>query len=141
MGEPLEASKALIDLLTFALHHGVESVREGGPLVPFVVTETSGERELHRFVAERLEQGLDEATAFGNAQLAGMERCVLAYDRYLTTPGGGRRDAIYVEGIERRRPESIVLAQRYAPRRRLRRFSTIGDPALLASAHRRLRSG
>ena len=37
-----EYSQELIELAFAALDHGIDSVREGGPLIPFVMTE-SGE--------------------------------------------------------------------------------------------------
>lgn len=51
-------SDALSDLVFFGLDHGVDSVREGGPLVPFAVVERDGSRELARTVATTLEEGL-----------------------------------------------------------------------------------
>ena len=138
MSGQVEASRELGDLLFFAVDHGVESIRDGGPLIPFVVVEIGGERRLTRFAAERLEEGVAQAAAFANAQLREVDRCALAWDGYITIPGDERRDAIYVEGTERGRTNSVVLGQRYLPRRRLRKFTTIGNPALLQDSPRRL---
>ena len=52
----IEMSKKFADLVFLALDHGVESIRDGnGPLIPFVIFEQDGKRELHRYAAERLE--------------------------------------------------------------------------------------
>ena len=62
-----EYSQELIDLAFAALDHGIDSVREGGPLIPFVMSETGSERTLTRFAAEMLEEGLEEfSTVLGN---------------------------------------------------------------------------
>ena len=44
-----EYSQELIDVAFAALDHGIDSVREGGPLIPFVMSETGSERTLTRY--------------------------------------------------------------------------------------------
>jgi hypothetical protein len=128
-------SRKLSTLLFFALDHGVDSVRSGGPLIPFLLTESQGERKLERFVANRLEDALDNAVRRANDLPIGAERWAIAYDGYLTV-GGTRHDAIYVEGVERGAGRSFVLAQRYVPKTRFRSLKAVGNPALLPSPHR-----
>ena len=54
----IQMSEEFADLVFFALDHGVDSVRaSSGPLIPFVVVEQDGKRELHRFATQRLEEG------------------------------------------------------------------------------------
>ena len=118
-----------MDLAFFALDHGVESIKNGGPLVPFAVTEGPDGRNLERFASERLEEG--QAHARAHVRSAGdAVRVAITYDGFVTLEGE-RSDAILVEAQERNRPASVILAQRYRPGGRLRRFSTIGNAAFL----------
>lgn len=127
-----ELSGELADLVLAALDHGVDSVREGGPLIPFVMSDTGSERTLARFVAERLEDGVAQAVAHVAAKRDETgTRHALVYDSYLTLPSEGRSDAIYAEGVEAGSDGVMILVQRYRPKRALRRFDTIGNPALL----------
>ena len=68
----ISASDELMNLAFFALDHGVESVKEGGPLVPFAVIENADGRSLSRFVAETLEEGQEQAPTRFSPQLCGM---------------------------------------------------------------------
>ena len=126
----IAASEQLADLVFLALDHGIESVSEGGPLIPFSVTETStGERTVTRFAAETLEDGYSAARE--HLAKSGAERAVVARDGYLTVEGA-RTDAVIVEGQERDGASvSVVFAQRYRPGGRLRKFQTIGNAAFV----------
>jgi hypothetical protein len=133
-----DISAETADLLFLGLDHGIDSVRGGGPLIPFVITERNGERALARFVAETLEAGIARAVASIKADpLAPGDRSVLVYDGYLTPPNGDRFDAIYAEAIEAGGAVT-VMAQRYKPKGRLRGLETIGNPALLPSGQSKL---
>lgn len=120
----IPASDDLMELVFAALDHGVESVTDGGPLVPFVLVEGAEGRELTRFVADTLEEG--QARAREHAAASGAERVAVAYDGYLTVQGE-RSDAVFVEAQERGTDATAIFAQRYRPGGRLRKFSTIGN--------------
>jgi hypothetical protein len=123
-------SESLMGLAFFALEHAVESVvASGGPLVPFAVIETGGNRSLSRFVGD-LEAGQAQAReAVKTAE--GADRAAVAWDGYLTHEGE-RTDAVFVEASETGDPESVVLAQRYVSSGRLRKkIETVGNPALV----------
>jgi hypothetical protein len=133
-----DLSPETADLLFLGLDHGIDSVRGGGPLIPFVITERNGDRTLARFVEETLEAGIERAIAsIRAAPIAPGDRSVLVYDGYLTLPDGDRSDAIYAEALE---ADGVVtvMAQRYRPKRRLRGLETIGNPALLPSGQSKL---
>lgn len=133
-----EISNETADLLFAALDHGIDSVRGGGPLVPFVIRESGGERVLARFVHETLEGGIAEAVAAIRANPPGEgERCVLTYDGYLTAPDGIRSDAIFAEALEADGTVT-VMAQRYRPGKMLRRFEAVGNAALLPNTGSKL---
>ena len=123
----IDASEELADLAFFALDHAVDSVSAGGPLVPFAVTEDGDGRNLTRFAAESLEEG--QANARESALTAeNAMRVAIAFDGYLTVEGE-RSDAVFVEAQERGKESGIILAQRYRPGGRFKRFATIGNPA------------
>ena len=124
-------SEKFADLVFLALDHGVDSVRvSGGPLIPFIVVEQDGKRELHRFAAARLEEGQQQARAAVAALPPNATAYALAYDGYITVQGT-KFDAILVEASERGRPAGVRMAQRYSPKKFLRSFQTVGNPALL----------
>ena len=134
-----EYSQELIDLAFAALDHGIDSVREGGPLIPFVMKESAEGRTLDRFASDLLEDAVAQAVAHLQASRSQPgTRHVLAYDGYLTLPTGERFDAIYAEGVEAGTEVVMALAQRYRPKRSLRKFETIGNPALLPGASSKL---
>lgn len=120
-----------MDLVFAALDHGVESVAEGGPLIPFAITETSEGRALARFVTETLEEGQVRAREHVGAAIDA-ERAAIAYDGYLTVEGA-RSDAIFVEAQERGEGEAVVFAQRYRPGGRFKKFATVGNAAFVGS--------
>jgi hypothetical protein len=128
-GELDRTGDELIDLTFAALDHAVESVSAGqGPLIPFVMAVRPGagddQRELLRYVAETLEDGIDAARE--HLRTTAYERCALAWDGYLTV-SGERTDAVFVEAQEHGRPVGICLAQRYS--RTEGQFELIGAPA------------
>lgn len=134
MTEMNRSSRQLLDLLYFGLDHGIDSVRGGGPLIPFLVREEDGVRSLLRIVAETLEESVERCRDAARELPRSVERYAIAYDGYLTV-GGQRTDAIVVEGAERGRSCGVRMAQRYRPRRGLfRRLTTIGNAADLGNA-------
>lgn len=133
-----EIPQETADLLFLGLDHGIDSVRDGGPLTPFVITERSGERSLVRYLAETLEASIAQAVASIKANpTPPADRSMLVYDGFLTMPDGNRYDAIFAEVVE---AGGLVtcMAQRYKPKGRLRRFETVGNAALLPSGQGKL---
>jgi hypothetical protein len=130
-----QPSDELMDVVFTGLDHGIDSVRGGGPLVPFVIVEQAGERKLHRFLAGTpddmdLEGSVEQAASFaGHAISQSADRVVLVYDAYLRM-GDDRFDAIYAEGAEDGMPAAII-AQRYRPKGRFRGLETIGNAQAL----------
>jgi hypothetical protein len=126
----LEMSQQFADLVFLALDHGIDSIRAGGPLIPFIVIERAGERTLQRFAAERLEQGEAQARQALASLPLDVAADAFAYDGFITVEGT-KTDAILVEASERGRAAGIRMAQRYSPRKLLRSFQTVGNPALI----------
>src|ERR1700676_3020460 len=123
----LQMSKLFDDLVFFALDHGVNSVREGGVLVPFIVYENDGKRSLHRYAADTLEESLRQARLAASRLPRTVEACAMAYDGFVTLKDN-KYDAIIVEAAEHGKPVGVKLAQRYYPKRFIRRFRTEGNP-------------
>lgn len=135
----VQLSEAFADLVFLALDHGVDSIRaSGGPLTPFIVVEQDGKRELHRFASERLEEGQQQARNAIAALPSTATAYALAYDGYITVQGT-KYDAILVEASERGRPSGVHMAQRYTPKKFLRSFQTVGNPAMLGECETLLR--
>jgi len=128
----LPISERLMEMIFFALDHGVGSVQAGGPLVPFVVThdESAELPVLQRFLSETLETSLVEARRHCATVAADIKYCVLAYDGFVTVDGS-KNDAIMVEAFERGTEEAVCFAQRYKPKGFLRKFSVVGNAAFL----------
>ncbi|MHB8891282.1 MAG: hypothetical protein ACYC65_04475 [Candidatus Limnocylindrales bacterium] len=130
-----QLSEPLSDLLFLGLDHGVDSVRGGGPLIPFVIVEGPEGRSLKRFVAGTpeaidLEGSVRQAVEHARDQVRqDGSRLVLVYDAYLRL-GEERFDAVYAEVVEHGSVQAVI-AQRYRPKGRLRRFETIGNPGQL----------
>jgi len=135
----IQMSEKLADLVFLALDHGVDSVRAGGgPLVPFVMVEQDGKRELHRFATERVEEGQHRAREAIAALPPSATTYALAYDGFITVQDT-KFDAILVEASERGRPAGVRMAQRYTPKKFLRSFQTVGNPALLGECETLIR--
>lgn len=122
-------SEQLTDLAFFALDHAVDSIVAGGPLVPFAVTETDGDRSLSRFTGDL--EGAQQNARSSVRSAVGIDRAVVAWDGYLTAEGV-RTDAIFVEASEAGALESLLLAQRYHVTGRIKkRAEPTGSAAML----------
>lgn len=135
----VDISERLADVIFFALDQGIDSVRSsGGPLIPFVVFDRSGQRDLKRFVAETLEGSQAEAREAIKMCPSDVASCAVAYDGYITVEGK-KWDAVLVEAFERGRASGVCMAQRYVPKKLLRKFHTEGNAALLGACETLLR--
>jgi len=114
------------DLLFKALDHAIDSIKEGGPLVPFVMTQTN----IHRFSADKIEVAQREAEKFMEKK-ENEALLVLAYDGFVTI-SEKKEDAILVKGIDKNRRIKMTLAQRYISSTPKKDFEVIGNPVLIA---------
>lgn len=131
-GDPDALPGPLADLAFLTLDHALDSISAGGPLIPLVLAESPAGRNGHRFLAESLEVGLEQAKQFVADDTA-WDRAVLAYDGYLTT-GDGRHDAIYVMAWDRGSATACAMAHRYVPGDEGRPLERMGNPVYLGSA-------
>jgi len=128
MSDILDAPKPLMELVFWAMDYGVDNVRAGGPLVPFIVTVGETGRTLHRLALPRLEESVEKGRQMIGDLGPEVVRYAFVYDGFFTRPGGERLDAILVEGAERGQP-TYIFAQQYRPKRFLRPLRTIGNAA------------
>lgn len=126
MSQNPELNKLLFD----ALDHGIASVSNGETLIPFVIMDKKGKRTLQRIVTERIEEGPIKGTELIKKEKPDMY--ALAYEGFVTTQGK-RFASVIVEAGDKKLDEEIVIAQRFKPKKFLSKFSTIGNPAQLAS--------
>src|ERR1051326_8768995 len=80
-------SDSLMALVFLALDHGIESIRGGGSLIPFLIAEADGRRKLDRFVANTLEESLALAQATAHALPSVVSAYAIAYDGFSTVSG------------------------------------------------------
>ncbi|XOV92197.1 MAG: hypothetical protein ACFHWX_18555 [Bacteroidota bacterium] len=126
------ANEKLIDLMFEGIDHGIESIKDNnGPLIPFSVTETKGEKKLIRFITETLEEGLEK----GKESLRNdseSELAILVYDGFLTADDI-KYDAIIVIGYDRTDDVAYQLGQKYKPKRFLSKLKPVGRPVYLGT--------
>jgi hypothetical protein len=128
--EKFDPSQSLGDLIFLALDHGVDSIRQGGPLVPFTMIDVDGGRTLSRFVAEPYEKAVAEAKEAAKKLPLKSNLYVLAYDGFIAVKGK-KYDAIIVHGAERGKGNAYLLAQRYSPAKDGKPLELIGNPAFI----------
>ena len=135
-----QADKKLLDLMLFALDHGVESIRirGKGPLVPFVVTEKNGEKEVTRFFTVNIEDGLSEAIRYLKDERKS-HFAVLVYDAFL--PMNDKKfNAVIARGYDRADTVGYALGQRYIPSKFFSFFKLAGKKVFLGNADSLLRN-
>ncbi|MFC2001627.1 hypothetical protein ACFLUZ_03880 [Chloroflexota bacterium] len=118
------------DVMFMALDHGISSIKENaGPLIPFIFYQNrKGEKELHRVVSEKLEQGLEESKNYVMSTNLDINIYAIVWDGYVTVENK-KWDAILVEAGSRNREEGFLLAQRYEARGLLNKKNhPIGNP-------------
>jgi hypothetical protein len=108
-----QPSPELLELILFALDHGIESVRGGGALVQFLLTTGSGRPTLARFVADSLDRSREMVAAAASSLPADVNLYAFAIDGLLRGETGQPHDAIIVEAGQRGMPTAFLFAQTY----------------------------
>jgi hypothetical protein len=88
-----------VELAGFFLAHAVLSVQEGGALIPMVAFEQDGKRNMVRFAAEDLADGVASARAFLEMNEPNAEHAVLVCDAYVTY-GDVKKDTLLASVVE-----------------------------------------
>lgn len=136
--DPSSISQPLQDLALLALGHAMSSIEEGGPLVPFYITESDGKRALFRCVATRNEDEMDleASVAAARDQIRQTsprpQLAVLAMDAFINDEDQGRTDAIVVEAYNQGDETGWVFVLPYATNEGESSPTPIDDPAVVA---------
>lgn len=131
MPEPApQLNPQFAELVFLALDHGIDSLRNGGSLIPLVFYDGPEGRQLHRFLTGDLEASVRPAREHIATRPADVTAYALAYDGHVTLDGQ-KQDAVLVEASERGRGAGVFMAQRYMPKRFLRRLRVVGNPVLI----------
>lgn len=130
--------KELLELIHFALDHGIESIQGGGPLIPFLLSTGAGRPTLQRFVADSLDRSREMVEEAATRLGADVELYAFAIDGYLRE-GDQRQDAVIVEAGQRGQSHAFLFAQPYQPKDVTRDFQVLGDPTLVGETENRLR--
>jgi len=99
MSEHPTALSDLMRLAGFALGHAVWCVSDHETLIPFLLSESAGKRQLLRVTAELLEDAVQQAAAQLETNPEDADRAVLVYDGYVTMDDL-RSDALIVKALE-----------------------------------------
>ena len=105
-----------MDFMYFGLDHGVNSISDGGgPLIPFLLTQTGERKELKRFVTEKYEEGIATAEQTLKNMTPKPDFALLAFDGYI--PWEDKKyDAIFVRAFDKTQDEGFQFCQRYIPK-------------------------
>jgi hypothetical protein len=132
----------LNDLMFKALDHAVFSIKDNGEtLIPFsLIEDAAGQQTLTRYVADRIEVGVEEGKKKIEAAKDEILRYALAYDGYLTIQGT-RWEGLFVEAGDKVSPTGVLLCQRY--KRKTGWFKKgiepVGNPALVEKPPSRIK--
>jgi len=133
MSDLNDAHQDLVEFMFTALDHGVDSIKNsGGPLIPFILTSINGDKKLQRFVTKRIEEGQTLAKEYLLNMSPEPYFAVITYDGYVTIEGE-KFDSVMIEGYDKNDDSVYLLAQRYKPKKLLKKFSLIGNPAFIGT--------
>jgi hypothetical protein len=133
-----QPSPELLELVLFALDHGIESVRGGGPLIPFLLTTGTGRPMLQRFVAESDARSREMAEDAASKLPADVNLYALAVDGVLRGETGERQEAVIVEAGQRGGGAAFLFAESYQPKDVTQDFQVLGKPVHVGETANRL---
>lgn len=108
-----EIDTGLLDLAGFALAHAAGSVETGEPLCTFAMVAKSGKRELIRYEAASVTEGIQGAHSDVAARLRGEGFAVVAIDGFIVGKDGSRKDALILELLNAQSATVAVVFQAY----------------------------
>ena len=119
------------DFAYIGLDHGINSIADnGGPLIPFVLSQTGSEKKLQRFVTDKYEDGPLQAEDYLKNLTTKPDKALIAFDGFVTL-GGEKSDAIIVRCYDKLESDGLILAQRYAPKKDSKGVEPVGNATLL----------
>ena len=131
MAEIGNQSEKFMDFMFNALDHGVDSISDGGgPLIPFLMTQTGDKKELKRFVTENYEEGINNAEKTLKELNPQPNYAVIAFDGFI--PWEGKKyEAIFVRAYDKTQDEGFEFCQRYIQKEEGDGIEPIGNSALV----------
>ncbi len=127
----IDVSDEFMELIFFFVDYGIDCVRDGGTLVPFmVVHDEKGERHFNRYALPTLEDGLARAKKDAGQLPVSTKFYLVAYDGYYTKDDV-KYDAIFVEGAEQGKDFGVRFCQRYKPKTPKSELETLGNVTYL----------
>ncbi|MBS1581193.1 MAG: hypothetical protein JST66_03235 [Bacteroidetes bacterium] len=113
------------------LEHGIASIRgNGGPLIPFVLSQAGDKKDLTHFATDRYEDGPRMAEQHLKRSSPAPDLALIAFDGYLTWEGK-KYDAVVVRAFAKGPTKAAVFAQRYVPNASGNGIETVGNVALI----------
>ena len=121
-----------LDFMFEGLDHGIFSISDaGGPLTPFLITQTGDQKELKRFVTERLEDGITNAEIILTSMSDKPAYALIAFDGFINWENK-KCDAIIVKAFDKTQDEGFQFYQRYVPKSDgSEGIEPIGNPGVL----------
>ena len=129
-----------MDFMFNGLDHGVNSISDGGgPLIPFLMTQTGDKKELKRFVTEKYEEGINVAEQTLKDLTPKPDFALIAFDGFM--PWEGKKyDAIFVRAFDKTQDEGFEFCQRYIPKTQGVGIEPIGNSAFIGKSSNLLSS-
>lgn len=129
MNDLKKVSQKLLDLILFALNHGIESIKDGAKLIPFSIVEYNKERKLDRFITETLKEGKKKAEEHIKKLKFSKFYAVVVYEGFVTM-NGKKYDAVLAKGYSDDGQKGYLFAQRYKLKN-TGNLEIIGNPGFL----------
>ncbi|WP_159023133.1 hypothetical protein [Formosa sp. L2A11] len=135
MAEFNNQDQKFIAFIFGGLDHGIDSIRNfGGPLIPFIMTQSGDKKELKRFVTEKYEDGIIAAENTLKSMTIKPDFALIAFDGFINWEEK-KYDAIIVHAFDKTQDEGFKLCQRYIPKENEDGIEPIGNSALLGKSH------
>lgn len=131
MAEINKQDPKFMDFMFLGLDHGINSISDGGgPLIPFLMTQTGDKKDLKRFVTEMYEEGLLAAEKTLIDLTIKPDYALIAFDGYITWEEK-KYDAIFVRAYDKTQDEGFEFCQRYIPKSNGSGIEPIGNSAFI----------
>ena len=134
MAEINDQSPKFMDFMFSGLDHGIDSISEaGGPLIPYIMTQTGDRKELKRFVTEKYEEGVAIAQKTLEKMDVKPDFGLIAFDGFITWEEK-KYDAIIVRAFDKNQDEGFEFCQRYIPKQNGSGIEPTGNAAFIGKS-------
>lgn len=116
-----------MDLIFSGLDHGIHSMNDGiGLLVPFLLTQIDGKKDLERFLTEEYEEGIRLAELSLKNLNPKPDFAVIVFDGYINWKEK-KYDALFLRAFDKTQDEGFELCQRYITKKDKNDIELIGS--------------